>query len=161
MAKKRTTKKQEGAKKRMERDIRRAVDSIPELLAEKADLTDMRREHEPAQTIARKRRMLALGVASFSLLIISLWYWNARTFVSRVFAAQSAEAEIVQRTTKNFQDTFNAVTAVDEAARMAREADAAAREVDIASVLLSEFSSYITANAATSTATTTTDTLIE
>lgn len=144
--KKRATKKRTAAKKRVERDIRRAVDSIPELLAEKTPPTDMRHEHED---FSQKRRILTIGVASFSLLILGLWYWNARTMVSRVFAAQSPEERLLNQAAENFQKTMNDVAAADVAARLAREADAADKEAEIAAVLSEEFAAHLAATAST------------
>lgn len=176
-AKRKTTKRKKPAKSAMsvERDIRRAIDTLPELLAEQLAL----REDETATSAAKqeeahrideraiaqtrhgatrgKRRVLFVGVATLSLLIFGLWYLNTQAYMKKLFQTENVEAVILGLATARIEDALLAAIPSDTddtaAARKTEEQKQLKERIEY---ILGGALTLLAANASGTTATATT-----
>ncbi len=122
--------------KSVQKDITDAVNSLPSLLADQASWNTLTTQHTDATTTTpvtneppRKSMipqsktpyqpprhsgaLLVVGVALLMFTILGLWAWNMKSMVNNVFAAPSAEKQILANVGDDFGDIINHIEEQD------------------------------------------------
>jgi hypothetical protein len=122
--------------KSVQQDITNAVNSLPSLLADQASWNTLTTQHTdvtnttpdtnepprpsmipqsntPYQPPQHSGVLLVLGVALLMTTILGLWAWNMKSMVNNVFAAPSAEKQILANVGDDFGDILNHIEEQD------------------------------------------------
>lgn len=124
-------KKQVVKTRKVQKEIRQAVEAIPDLIMEEMAEPLQRsragrggREQDDTMAgVAKKKRILWAGVGIMTAIIGGLWYGNLRAFFATLTPSRGTEAALLSRTADDFR---SAIRASEDAyaAQAAKETDA-------------------------------------
>lgn len=116
---------------KLEREIREAVENIPSILAE--HIKEPNRYKTLASPCAapvsllenkKKHYIMWAGVSAITMIILSMWYWNAMAIFQNMNPKTSIEAALIENAAKNMISAVSASgenTDQTDAARIAAE----------------------------------------
>lgn len=112
----------------VQRDITEAVNSLPSLLIDQNTINSIQSKQTedtqpprpsmipPSHTYQPPQHsgvLLVVGVALLMVTILGLWAWNMKSMVNSVFAAPSAEKQILSNVGDDFSDIINYIEEQD------------------------------------------------
>ncbi|MEK7623446.1 MAG: hypothetical protein AAB408_02125 [Patescibacteria group bacterium] len=154
--KKKQPTKRKTSPKSLERDVKKAVNSIPDLIMDEKN-SFLPKEETPVSTkpikipYQHKRSFVWIGVASLSVLVFVMWYANMKTIFQKIRLADTAEATVAEDVMADFEEAIASLRPQTEAAELGTPPDTEAVRQILGVVFAAASSSADTASTTSST----------